>query len=231
MRLFWLAIAVIAVVLFSVFMINGQNSQIVSSDQLANTTYLAIIGLLASSMVLASGITLKQVIRKALIWLVIIYALVIGYNNRHALQDVAHRLTPDMIPASPLSTQKDSSQVVTLIRTQERIFETTGLVNNQPVLFIIDTGVASVVLSYADAQRIGINTTQLRYATSLSTARGIITAAPVMLDSLKIGHIIRHNVQAMVARMDVSIDNYLGNSFLNRLSDYKLYGDRLIFFD
>lgn len=166
--------------------------------------------------------------RNIFIWLAIIFALMIGYNNRYELQDMIHRLTAGIIPASPVSSYKNGRLTVMLSRATSGHFEARAFSDGSPVHFMVDTGASSVVLTFSDARRIGIDTGKLRYTIPVSTANGTTSTAPVVLASLKIGDIIRTNVHALVARLDVTNISLLGMDFLNRLSGYTVREDRLI---
>lgn len=231
MSRFWLALSAIIIVLFTVFLIKNHFTGPIGGDQIADATYLGVIGLVAASAVLGSGIQLTQLMRNIFIWLALIFALLIGYNNRYELQDLAHRLTAGIIPSSPVSFQQKGALSVAFRRALSGHFEAKGLVNGQPVYFMIDTGASSVVLCFADAKRIGIETQKLRYVIPVSTANGSTMAAPIVLDSLKIGDIVRNNVHALITPPDTININLLGMSFLNRLSGYTVRGDRLLLSD
>lgn len=231
MRLFWLAVSAIALLAFVIYLVGQRSSSPVSSDQIANATYLGIIGLVAASAVLGSGIPLTHLMRNIFIWLAIIFALMIGYNNRYELQDTLHKLTAGIIPSSPVSSYDNGRLTVTLSRANNGHFETAALVNGKPVHFMVDTGASSVALSFRDAQRIGIDTDKLNYVIPVRTANGTTKAASIVLDTLNVGSIMRTNVHALVALPDSTGDSLLGMAFLNRLSGYTVRGDRLILAD
>jgi len=231
MRYFWPAVSGIVLLLLIVVLVEFSSSDSVSGDQIANTAYFGIICLVAASGVLGSGIRFTHLIRNLFIWLAIIFALMTGYNNRYELQDMAHWLTAGMIPASLISSHQNDKPTVTLSQTMNDHFETKALVNNQPVHFMIDTSASSVILSSADAQRIGIDTRKLNYFIPVNTANGETRAAPVVLDSLQIGNIARKNIYALVTRTDTTNTNLIGMSFLNRLSGHTVHGDQLILSD
>ena len=93
-------------------------------------------------------------------------------------------------------------------------FLTQGAINGHAVQFMVDTGATSVAMGAAEAQRIGLNykAGQLGYG---STANGMVTVWHVKLNSVRIGDVEVHNVDASVlpAGMPYIL---LGNSFLTR---------------
>lgn len=95
-------------------------------------------------------------------------------------------------------------------------FVTTGFVNGKPQTFLVDTGASIVALSTADARRLGLNLEKGRIVQA-NTANGQAYGTAIRLDSLKIGGIVMHNVEAWV--MDnLSGPGLLGMTFLNRTS-------------
>ena len=99
-------------------------------------------------------------------------------------------------------------------------------VNGIAIRFLVDTGASDVILSPADAARLGFNLSDLRYIRTYRTANGIVQGAPVRLDRVAVGPIALTNVRASVngAPMRRSL---LGMSFLSRLSGYEVRDDRL----
>jgi aspartyl protease family protein len=95
-------------------------------------------------------------------------------------------------------------------------FVTTGVVNGHSLRFMVDTGATSVVLSGADAKRVGINYLDAPRSVS-QTANGLIPVYTVKLDTLKVGDIQVNNVDAIVVEGDRLPMALLGMSFLNRM--------------
>ena len=87
------------------------------------------------------------------------------------------------------------------------------------------------MLTDADAQAAGIDTSQLRYSQSVSTANGRTTAAPISLQTLTIGPLSRNRVSALAARPGALTTSLLGMSFLSTLQSFEFRGDRLILTD
>jgi aspartyl protease family protein len=105
---------------------------------------------------------------------------------------------------------------VTLTADGRGHFVTTGTVNGTSVRFLVDTGATSVVLSSADAQRVGIKYLDAPRTVS-QTANGPVMVYRVKLDTLKVGDIEISNVDAIVAEGDRLPIALLGMSFLNRM--------------
>lgn len=87
--------------------------------------------------------------------------------------------------------------------------------NGQMLTFVIDTGATDIVLTAADAARIGINMETLVYRGRAQTANGAVRTADVMLDSLKLGGVTDRHVTAVVNAGDLDT-SLLGMSYLSR---------------
>ena len=95
-------------------------------------------------------------------------------------------------------------------------FVTIGEVNGVSVRFLVDTGATSIVISSAEARRIGIN-----YVTSprsfTQTANGVIPVYNVKLDSVRVGDVVLNNLDAVIIEGDKLPVALLGMSFLSRM--------------
>jgi aspartyl protease family protein len=95
-------------------------------------------------------------------------------------------------------------------------FITTGTINGISVRFMIDTGASVIALSSAEARRLGVNYLDgTRVLTQ--TANGLIPVFRVKLDTVRVGDITAHNVDAIVIEGDKLPLALLGMSFLNRM--------------
>lgn len=101
-------------------------------------------------------------------------------------------------------------------------FVTTGTVNGQTVRFLVDTGASAILLSAAEARRLGIDYLSGPRA-GVQTANGRTVVYRVKLDTVKIGDIVINNVDAAVTDSELPV-MLLGMSFLNR-TEMKRDGD------
>jgi aspartyl protease family protein len=95
-------------------------------------------------------------------------------------------------------------------------FYSLGMVNGVPVRFVVDTGATLISLPQSDADRLGIDYRSGRRGSS-RTANGVVPVYLVKLDSVKVGGIELHNVDALVHEGGGLDQALLGMSFLNRL--------------
>lgn len=103
-------------------------------------------------------------------------------------------------------------------------FSADGQVNGGAVRFVIDTGATMVAIPAGDAARLRIDYQKGRRGAT-QTAAGPTTAYYVTLDSVRVGSIELHGVEAIVIEQGLSVA-LLGNSFLNR-TDMKREGQTM----
>jgi aspartyl protease family protein len=109
-----------------------------------------------------------------------------------------------------------SAQMATLYANNAGHFMGDGYINGSPVRFLVDTGASSIALSSKEAQRLGLQ--YLGGDTGVAqTAGGNVRAYRVSLNSIKIGGIVMHQVEAMVLEGDAPPFVLLGMTALNRL--------------
>lgn len=94
-------------------------------------------------------------------------------------------------------------------------FVTIGNINGTTVRFLVDTGATMVSLGASDARRVGIDASKGQPAV-VNTANGLAPVSRVKLDTVRVGEIVVHGVDAMVHQQDMPVA-LLGMTFLNRL--------------
>lgn len=107
------------------------------------------------------------------------------------------------------------AQSVTLAVGAGGHFMADGQINGGAIRFMVDTGATSIALPAGDAIRLRIDYRKGRRGTT-QTAGGPTAAYAVTLDSVRIGGIELHNVDAIVIEQGLTVA-LLGNSFLNRM--------------
>lgn len=129
--------------------------------------------------------------------------------------------------ANMLADTKDGPRAVRLRKRDSGQFVARAAINGTAVDLVVDNGASAVVLRYADAERVGIDTSALTFTTPLGTGNGAAFAAPVHLRSVTIGSIRVDGVEALVAKPGTVNESLLGMSFLRRLRSYDMAGDFL----
>ena len=95
-------------------------------------------------------------------------------------------------------------------------YSTTAWVNGRQIPVMVDTGATSIAFNYPTARKLGLDLSRARPMT-VSTASGVEKAYSLQLDSVTIGGIKVHNVEATVLGKDFPQITLLGNSFLSRV--------------
>jgi aspartyl protease family protein len=106
-------------------------------------------------------------------------------------------------------------QRITLTADGAGHFVANGAINQVAVRFLVDTGATLVSLGASDARRIGIDTSNGQPGVA-TTAAGRVAVTKVSLDSVRVGDVTLHNVDALVHSTDLPVV-LLGMSFLNRM--------------
>lgn len=182
---------------------------------------LLLVGILSS--VMARGLPGGQTARYGLAWLAIMVVLFVGYSFREDAAFVIGRVTSEIAPGF-VSSAKPGELVVS--RSGDGAFYVMGQVNGVPVRFLIDTGASTVVLSPADAERVGVDLASLNFVGEFETANGIGRGAPFTADSLRVGAIERTQFRMAVNRAPMS-SSLLGMRFFEHLQSVELRGSKL----
>lgn len=189
---------------------------------------LSAIATMMAAGVLAGRRQLGESLRQAGMWLVIILVLVTGYLYRFDLQDFGNRLTAGLIPGRAIVTTSASGQQILVVhKGVSGHFEAEVTIDGTPLRMLVDTGASSVVLSYEDAMRLGINPDNLVFSIDVSTANGRALAAPVTLREVAIGPIRRGTIRGMVTEQGRLEQSLLGMSFLETLGSIEISRDEL----
>jgi aspartyl protease family protein len=108
-------------------------------------------------------------------------------------------------------------------RAPDGHFYLDAQVNGAQVHFLVDTGASMVALTAADAQRAGIALPSERI--TAQGAGGAIEVIPVTIERIAAGPLEARGVEGAVAR-DLPI-SLLGQSFLSRIGNVQISGDRM----
>ena len=230
--IFWVLMGMIAIAV-AALVFQGEAGSILglAQGEFAHVAYLLILLVFVGSALLGRGLGAGEVLRSAAAWLAILLILVGAYAYRDELTGAGARILGVLAPGVPVAGRLaggigEDSVMVT--RSMDGHFAVRAAIDIVPVTLMVDTGASFVTLTTADARRIGIDTTGLRFTMPVRTANGVIETAPVTLDRVSVGSIERRNVRALVAPQGSLDQSLLGLSFLNTLHGYTISGDRLI---
>ncbi|MBN7818253.1 TIGR02281 family clan AA aspartic protease [Bowmanella sp. Y57] len=135
-------------------------------------------------------------------------------------KQLARQFNPNEAPSSVVQGNQTS---VKLKRNRQGHYVTSGLINGEPVVFLLDTGATQVSVPSHLAQKLGLKAGQ-RFL--VSTANGRIEVASTQLDSVQIGNIELRNISANINPGMQSDEILLGMSALNQL-EFSQSGDVL----
>jgi aspartyl protease family protein len=213
---------ILAVVLLALWLA-GEGLLSDRDSQLGFTSHAAWLLLALPAAALIGRQRFGTVVRQASIWLAVVAVLVVGYSYRDELSAVGRRVMGEV---APLRGVEGSGGAMTFRAARDGHFHIEAEVEGKTVRFMVDTGASDVVLTAADARRLGFDLRALSFSRSYRTANGTVTGAPVTLREVRIGPIALRDVRASVngGEMDQSI---LGMSFLGRLAAYGVEGGTL----
>jgi aspartyl protease family protein len=215
----------------AVLLFNHDSGQTLGLDNedFSQLVYLVPIAALLSIGVLAGRRgKAGEVLRQLAIWLVIILALVAAYLYRDDARNFGARMTAGLLPGTAVVVKtSDGGNEVVIHKTRGDHFQTNVTVDGKVLPMLVDTGASSVVLSWEDARRIGLKPQDLRFTVTVMTANGRATAAPVRLDEISIGPIVRRGIRAMVAEEGRLDESLLGMTFLSTLGSLQMQTDEL----
>lgn len=167
-------------------------------------------------------------------------AALLGYGAVHGFGPNLPRVGVSKTPASTAPPAPAPSVAImrplpmphgaqaTARRATDGHFHFDTAVNGVPVRMMFDTGAGRVSLRWEDAARLGLSVNTLDFTGRSYTANGITEVAPVMLDTFRVGDIVRQNVPALVFKPGKMNVNLLGQSFMARIKGYRVEGTEMI---
>jgi len=116
-----------------------------------------------------------------------------------------------------MSATPPAAETVSITADTLGHFTADGQVNGQPVRFVVDTGASLVSIPVSEAQRLSLDYQKGQKA-RMNTANGATTGYLVKLDTVKVGGVTLHGVDAVVIEGTGFGSPLLGMSFLNRMN-------------
>lgn len=189
-----------------------------TGDDTARLLYLALLGAAVVAWFFAQNrASLGKNMQYAVTWGLIFVGVIAAVG---LWGDVRNTVTPGNY------TQVGENQIE-LTRALDGHYYVTAEVNGRPVEFVVDTGATLIVLTEADAELAGLDTDSLAFVGRAGTANGVVSTAPVRLDTLAIGPIEDRGVAASVNGGDLD-QSLLGMSYLERFSSVEITDGRMI---
>lgn len=161
--------------------------------------------------------SLSKTVQQMAVWAFIFLGVIAGYG---LWGDIRQTLRPQQ------SVMNDSGKVV-VPRSPDGHYYLTLDVNGTPIQFLVDTGASQVVLTEADARRIGIDPNKLAYLGRASTANGEVRTASVRVDEMALGEIRDQNIRVWVNEGELD-SSLLGMGYLQRWSSFEIRDGAMI---
>jgi aspartyl protease family protein len=164
---------------------------------------------------------------------IMIFAALMAFLGT-VMAQVADNMTP--APAAATTAARKTSETVaqagnrslSIPRDARGHFETEGRIDGQRIAFMVDTGASVIALNESSAARFGLRPARGDYKARVTTANGIIKAAPTRLAMVEIGGLIVRDVDAMVLPDEALSENLLGLSFLSRLKRFEYANGKMV---
>lgn len=141
------------------------------------------------------------------------------------MRPMLDRIRGEVSPTIAVARQEGE---VMLKKAWDGHFRAVTMINGEKVGMLVDTGASLVLLSYEEAQVIGLDPETLSFSTPIITANGKAHVATVTLDSVQVGDIGLFGVRAAVAEEGKLHSSLLGMSFLSRIQETAFRRDTLV---
>ena len=186
------------------------------SGEWGQFAYLIIMALFVSAS-LAAGRIWKN-IRYLAIWAGIFILCWAIFSFRYELTAVKDRMVAELVPAEGY---RGAPGTISYPMSDDGHFHIMAEVNGTPVRFLADTGASHIVLSPADATRLGMDPDRLVFDRFYRTANGTVRGSSIRIDDFRIGGIHLERIGASVNEAAMS-QSLLGMTFFNRLDSYEV---------
>ncbi|MEM9349442.1 MAG: TIGR02281 family clan AA aspartic protease [Pseudomonadota bacterium] len=187
-----------------------------TGDNIASLLFLVLLlTVIGGGFFMANRPSLGKTARQLGTWFLIFVGLIVAYG-----------LWDDVQSEFTTSQALVSGSEISVPRMPDGHFYLTLDINDVPIEFVVDTGATDVVLSGADARRVGLNPDELPFFGQAMTANGPVDIARVTLDSVELGNFRDESVRASVNGGDMNI-SLLGMSYLNRFDTLQIQDGRL----
>ena len=190
-----------------------------SGESLASLGYFALLLVALGGAYLASHRqSVGKSLQMALVWGMIFLGCMAVYG---LWGDISRDYGRNSLPI----TQQDGT--IALPRAPDGHYYVTAEVNGAAIDFLVDTGASDIVLSRADAARIGFDLEKLAFLGSARTANGIVPIAYSRLKTIQLGPYLDQGVSVAIngGEMEKSL---LGMSYLGLFGRIEIAQDQLI---
>ncbi len=153
---------------------------------------------------------LDKMAQQAAVWVLIFVGVLAGIG---LWDDVRRTVVP--------SQAVIQGGTITVPRAPDGHYYLTMQVNGTPLRFMVDTGASDIVLTQADAKKVGIQLDQLVYSSRALSANGEVGIAPVVLETVTLGPVRREGIRAVVNAGEMH-QSLLGMRYLQQFSKIEI---------
>jgi len=136
-------------------------------------------------------------------------------------QLLSHQDNPNQRPVSLESA--DGRREVILQQNRQGHYVANGTINGLPVFFLLDTGATDVAIPANIAQRANLPE---GFESRAATANGLVTVYSTQIDTLEIGNIVLHDINASITPSMGGDTILLGMSALRQI-EFTQLGEQL----
>ncbi|WP_312084608.1 TIGR02281 family clan AA aspartic protease [Brevundimonas sp.] len=136
---------------------------------------------------------------------------------RHLEGDGAAQAATAPVPVKAPAAVATAAQVV---KAEDGHYWAQARIDGRAVRVLVDTGASVVVLTRADAGRLGVAPEPASFTGRIQTASGMVRAAPVRLNTVSVAGARVDRVEALVVEQGLEY-SLLGMSYLGRLSAFE----------
>jgi aspartyl protease family protein len=190
-----------------------------TGDQAPNALYLALAIMLVASSLVGTRMPIGKAAKMGLAWVAIFGAAFVLFALRSDFSALGQRLKAEAT-GQPIF----SGDEMRIPMAEDGHFWIEGVVNGQPVRFLVDSGASNTTVSGATASEAGIEIGRLTQ--SINTANGIAQVHKSYADHLQIGAIERTDFPVDVNSNNDT--NLLGMNFLSSLGSWRVEGNYLV---
>ncbi|MBL8420634.1 MAG: TIGR02281 family clan AA aspartic protease [Dechloromonas sp.] len=140
---------------------------------------------------------------------------VVSVQGDQVVVEIGGKKRPLRVGQHAIGNAADGSGRIVMTADNQGHFVTTGSVNGVAVRFLVDTGATMISLGASDARRVGLDFNRGQKGMT-QTANGQSVVSKVQLDTVRIGDVTLHNVDAVIHQTEMPVA-LLGMSFLNRM--------------
>jgi aspartyl protease family protein len=190
----------------------------VSAGDWQNVALGMMLVTIIGSLLLRLRLRPHEALRNILAWAAIAAVLALGYTFRGDMGSAFSRVRAEFAPGYPVQL---SPHEMVVTQDENGGFYVMGQVNGQTMRFLADTGASDVVLSPADAERLGVDVRSLKFTDPAETANGVGRGASFKASSLSVGPLRFEDVPMQINQAPMST-SLLGMAFFRRLDSFQV---------